>query len=38
MAISNALHTSPSSLFAYMDRALSKDEVKRRIRELLDHL
>jgi transcriptional regulator with XRE-family HTH domain len=38
LSITNALKSNLSNLFFYLDRPLTKDEVKARIRELLDQL
>lgn len=38
LSIANALKSNLSALFTYLDRPLTKDEAKARIRELLDQL
>jgi transcriptional regulator with XRE-family HTH domain len=38
LSIANALKSNLSNLFFYMDRLLTKDEIKAKIRELLDQL
>jgi transcriptional regulator with XRE-family HTH domain len=38
LSIANALRSNLSNLFFYLDRPLIKDEVKAKIRELLDQL
>jgi transcriptional regulator with XRE-family HTH domain len=38
LSIANALKSNISNLFFYMDRPLTKDEAKAKIRELLDQL
>jgi transcriptional regulator with XRE-family HTH domain len=38
LSIANALKSNLSNLFFYLDRPLTKDEVKAKIRELLDQL
>jgi transcriptional regulator with XRE-family HTH domain len=38
MAIAKALKSNLSGLFTYLDRPLTKDETKAKIRELLDQL
>lgn len=38
MAIANSLKANLSSLFTYLDRPLTKDETKSKIRELLERL
>jgi transcriptional regulator with XRE-family HTH domain len=37
-SIANALKSNLSALFVYLDRPLTKDEAKAKIRELLDQL
>jgi transcriptional regulator with XRE-family HTH domain len=38
LSIANALKSNLSNLFFYLDRPLTKDEIKTKIRELLDQL
>ena len=38
LVISDALKTNPSTLFRYLDRPSPKEEIKKRIRELLELL
>lgn len=38
MAIANSLKANLSSLFTYLDRPLTKDEAKAKIRELIERL
>jgi transcriptional regulator with XRE-family HTH domain len=38
LSIANALKSNLSALFTYLDRPLTSDEAKARIRELLDQL
>jgi transcriptional regulator with XRE-family HTH domain len=38
LSIALALKTNPSTLFVHLDRAPSKEEIKRRIGELLENL
>jgi transcriptional regulator with XRE-family HTH domain len=38
LSIANSLKSNLSNLFFYLDRPLTKDEVKAKIRELLDQL
>ena len=38
LSIANALKSNLSALFFYLDRPLTKDEAKEKIRELLDQL
>jgi transcriptional regulator with XRE-family HTH domain len=38
LSIANALKSNLSNLFLYLDRPLTKDEAKARIKELLDQL
>jgi transcriptional regulator with XRE-family HTH domain len=38
LSIANALKSNLSNLFFYLDRPLTKDEVKAKIRELLDQM
>jgi transcriptional regulator with XRE-family HTH domain len=38
LSIANALKSNLSNLFFYLDRPLTKDEIRTKIRELLDQL
>lgn len=38
LSIANSLKVNISTLFVYLDRPLTREDAKRRIRELLDHL